>query len=512
MRAFVAAGVLLLLAVPGLAASASTAPAPATEPPAVMQPNPAPSSAPAPARPRNTAPAPGSPAILTTPQDPGGRAPIADRLILPGRAPPKPPPPQGGELAGYWTGTWTKFNDALPVALTFEKTPTGYIGRFDSDALQVAGIPFASVAYNEPHVSFTLRGDTTTAVFNGAVSINTISGTFTEGPAHGTFKLERAPTPEAKLRVRDITFTNGNVTLAGTLVMPPIAPRRYRAILLMPGSGPEGRWANRYLAQRFAEHGVAALIYDKRGVGGSTGDWRNSSFSDLVNDAVAGIRFLQAQPGIHPENVGVYGHSQGGTIIPMVAERAGNLEFVIAAAPSGLRPDRVEEYSLNNAMGVALLPAGERLDAQAFAREIVYVAYRGKDRTTLDAMTRQYRGRTWFFEPPPFSDPYWWLSRDIAGYRPVGHWRKVNARILLVFGRYDMRVPTDESLRLIRGAVEGNDRHGVFRYWVIPDADHNFRVVNTGQYGTWPKRVPDFADRLVNWVLWDHGDEGRPEW
>ena len=163
-------------------------------------------------------------------------------------------------------------------------------------------------------------------------------------------------------------------------------------------------------------------------------------------------------------------------------------------------------------MGLSQLPPGERLDAQAFAREIVLVAYRGKDRIVLDALTQQYRSRSWFFQPPPFNDPYWWLSRDIAGYRPLGHWKNVTARILLVYGRYDMRVPGDESLNSIRKAVEGNDRHGVFRYWVIPDADHDFRLVSGGQYGTWPKRVPDFADRIVNWVMFDHGDEGRPEW
>jgi pimeloyl-ACP methyl ester carboxylesterase len=520
IRIFPIAAVLLALTAGPLVAAqaATTTPqAPATEPPAVMQgaqPAPAvsaPVSAPAPTR--TQTPAPVFPPRAETPGPATQQSPIPDRLILPGRAPPRPPPPQGGELAGYWTGTWTKYNDSIPVSVTFEKTANGYTGWFDSDSLQVAGIPFSSVAYNEPNVRFRLVGDTTTSVFDGAVSISTMAGTFTEGPAHGTFQLTRVPAPEVKLRVREVTFSNGDVTLAGTLIQPPATHARTRAILFMHGSGPEGRWANRYLAQKFALRGVAALIYDKRGVGASTDDWRRSTYSELVNDAVAGVRFLQALPDVHPDNVGIYGHSQGGTIAPMVAERAANLEFVIASAPSGLRPERVEEYSVGNAVGISRLAPAERAEAQAYVREVISVAYRGKDRAILDSMVTRYRGRSWFFELPPPDDHYWFLSRDIARYRPIGHWKQVRARVLLVYGRYDRRVPADESLRLIRNAVkEGDGGEHVYREWVIPEADHTYRLVTGGQDRAWPKRVPDYAQRLINWVLWDHGNENTPEW
>jgi len=39
------------------------------------------------------------------------------------------------------------------------------------------------------------------------------------------------------------------------------------------------------LAYRFAETGVAALIFDQRGVGQSSGDWQTARFEDLAADA-----------------------------------------------------------------------------------------------------------------------------------------------------------------------------------------------------------------------------------
>jgi hypothetical protein len=54
--------------------------------------------------------------------------------------------------------------------------------------------------------------------------------------------------------------------------------------------GAESRWGtNRFIADQFARSGIAALVYDKRGSGVSTGDWKASSYDDLANDVLAGI-------------------------------------------------------------------------------------------------------------------------------------------------------------------------------------------------------------------------------
>src|SRR5262245_8231670 len=73
--------------------------------------------------------------------------------------------------------------------------------------------------------------------------------------------------------VRDepVTFLGAGATLSGTLFLP-AGRDLHPAVVLFHGSGPEPR--NSFMAHWFAEHGVAALAYDKRGVNGSTGDFR----------------------------------------------------------------------------------------------------------------------------------------------------------------------------------------------------------------------------------------------
>ena len=76
-------------------------------------------------------------------------------------------------------------------------------------------------------------------------------------------------------RHEDVSFSSGDVQLAGTLISPASAAK-HPAIILVHGSGAENReyvlpWA-RFLIRR----GIAVLGYDKRGVGGSTGDWNTA--------------------------------------------------------------------------------------------------------------------------------------------------------------------------------------------------------------------------------------------
>jgi dipeptidyl aminopeptidase/acylaminoacyl peptidase len=403
------------------------------------------------------------------------------------------------ELVGGWKGVWTKDGDSLPVTVTFTRAGDAYSGMFDSDALQVAGIPLDDVSGTHGSVHFQLRGDQSTTVFDGTITGAKMSGTFTDGSVKGSFELARAVLPAAQIRARDVTFQNKDTSLAGTLWLPD-TPGKHAAIVFLHGSGPEGRWANRYLAQKFAQHGIVALIYDKRGVGQSAGDWQKASIGDLADDAVAGIRFLQTQSAVDAARVGIYGHSQGGTIAPLVGVRAGDLRFVIASAAGGIDPADVEIYSVGNSIGVARLPPAERADAQGYVQALVDVAYRGHDRAQLDVLAAKFKSRDWYFDPPPPDNSYWLISRSIAAFHPVEYWRQIKAPVLLIYGAHDDRVPPRESANAIQSALKSAGNRNV-TLKMYPHADHTFTLVDPPHKGGWPKHEPDYAGTLVQWVL-----------
>ena len=174
------------------------------------------------------------------------------------------------DLAGAWAGEWGRSADTLPVTMRFEESAGAWSGSFDSERLRVAGIPFTEVVFESPDVTIRMVGDATTIVFTGTVKGDSLAGTMEEDGESGWFAFGRTADTEPAGREEEVRFRNGDVELAGSLLLP-AGPGPHPAVVFLHGSGPEGRWASTYLARRVVRSGTAALIWDTRGVGDSGG-------------------------------------------------------------------------------------------------------------------------------------------------------------------------------------------------------------------------------------------------
>src|SRR5262249_47275336 len=145
----------------------------------------------------------------------------------------------------------------------------------------------------------------------------------------------------------------------------------------------ESRATERFLGEYFTRHGVAALIYDKRGVGKSTGDWKHSDFNDLAGDALAGIHFLRQRADI--AKIGIYGQSQGGSITPLVASQSSEVAFIISTAGGGVPMYEGELNSLQNQVRAKGFSGDDLDEATAFIKTYIDVARTGEGWEPFDA-------------------------------------------------------------------------------------------------------------------------------
>src|SRR6185503_16707227 len=186
-----------------------------------------------------------------------------------------------------------------------------------------------------------------------------------EGRQSGAFATR------SNIRQEEVTFKNGDVTLAGTLLLPAAPPSskvKRPALVFVHGSGATSRemyWGLGYL---YAARGFAVLAYDKRGVGKSTGNWREASFQDLADDAVAAAKFLQARTDIAPNQIGFWGQSQGGWIAPLAASRFPEAAFAVALSGGGLSPADTELFDTEFELIKAGYTADEVKEALAFQK------------------------------------------------------------------------------------------------------------------------------------------------
>ena len=188
-----------------------------------------------------------------------------------------------------------------------------------------------------------------------------------------------------------VVIHSGSATLHAMLWRPQ-GSGPFPAILLNHGSGrtredlerlgPYERNAE-ILGPVFASHGYVFLYLFRRGVGLSADQGANAV--ELMNgesaahgqgarnalqlqllenremdDAISGLKFLRALPYVEAHNVGVVGHSFGGSLTVLMAEREANLRAVVVFSCAGYSFDRSPE------LRARLLAAVDHIAAPVF--------------------------------------------------------------------------------------------------------------------------------------------------
>lgn len=143
-------------------------------------------------------------------------------------------------------------------------------------------------------------------------------------------------------RTEEVAFANGDVTLRGTLYLP---SRRgqHPAVVLLHGAGRSPRHESRFYARMYARKGIAALAYDKRGSGGSSGDLEGATYQALGDDAVQAVELLRRHPEVDPERVGIRGISEG-EWTGVLAARKAHPAFVVIVSGAAMSPAEQVAY------------------------------------------------------------------------------------------------------------------------------------------------------------------------
>jgi alpha-beta hydrolase superfamily lysophospholipase len=302
-------------------------------------------------------------------------------------------------------------------------------------------------------------------------------------------------------RSEQVSLSTRVGTVHGTLLVPAVSGRM-PVVLLISGSGPTDRDGNtplvpgggpaslRLMAEALAQHGIASLRYDKRGIAASTispADIRAVRFDDFVSDAAAWVEKLRADARF--SRVVIAGHSEGALIGTIAAQKFTDVPLITLEG-AGKRASEVIHDQLANAP-----PA---LAAQADGIMAALVAGR-----TVDSVPAPLMG---LFGPQVQQYEISWFRYD-----PATELTKVRTPVLIVQGTNDVQVSLANAQRL-----EASTRaHG--RLVVIDSMTHNLKFggpdqesqVRTYTDSTLPI-VPALVDAVVAFVH-APGDFGTPK-
>ena len=296
----------------------------------------------------------------------------------------------------------------------------------------------------------------------------------------------------------DLTASNGRVTLAGSVWFPGAEPRA--GILMVPGSGPSDRLNDVVfppIRDHLVDRGVVVASFDKRGVGGSGGDWRTVGLDALAADALAELDVLRALDGVPADRVGLFGHSQGGWVVLEAAAMDGHAAFVVSHSGPGVGEAEQDRYAVRTAMArmgasVAELEAAVELYGEAMTA----VRSRGawdefSERLDGQELAPQLAllGRAGFSWPTAEERAFLALVLD---HDPAIAMRRIACPVLAMFGSDDALVPVARSIEVYEQEL---GQRGLLTTVVYPDADHR---MNTGD----PLQpVAGHPDRIAEWIL-----------
>jgi pimeloyl-ACP methyl ester carboxylesterase len=280
-------------------------------------------------------------------------------------------------------------------------------------------------------------------------------------------------------------------------------------VLLVLGSGAKDRaygGVGTALAKHFARNGFACMAWDKPGVGKSSGDYNAQDFRDRAEEVLAALRFLQKRTDIRRDCVGLWGHSQGGAVAPLVASLSSDVAFIIEVAGWQGAAWKQDPTRVEAELRADGFPEADIKRATAFARMRMDLIRGTAPFEELERMHPAVEKLPWFEYVGKCDRPLFYAARRSVGYDTGPSWEKVHCPVLVIFGDKDTSSgPPEELLAIIRrGLAKAGNKEVTFK--IFPDADHSLCKSKTGGRKEVAQRSrehrkddgPDFAPGYLN--------------
>lgn len=251
---------------------------------------------------------------------------------------------------GTWEGEIAEFG--LPLVFHFSIENDGKSkALMDSPNQGAMGIEMQDVEITDSTVAATFKA-AGLKISGKLQDENTLKLDFFQGKnieltlkrnsAGGVKAKPQTPKPPFPYAEEEITFKSvaSDVTLSGTITKPK-SNGKFPACILLTGSGPSNRDEQIGLHRPFAviaddlsKNGYLVLRFDDRGVGKSTGNFASATSADLAQDAMGAILYLKSRNDVNASEIFLIGHSEGGLLAMMAAEKNPVKGLIFLASPA----------------------------------------------------------------------------------------------------------------------------------------------------------------------------------
>lgn len=446
------------------------------------------------------------------------------------------------DITGQWNGVLKVQGTQLSVVFNVTADNGELKSTMDSPDQGAKGIPTTATTFENSTLKITIIN--AGIEYTGTLGDdNIIVGTFKQAGQSFPMNLTRGAIEKEAIEKEviarpqeprkpypyyseDITFENkeAKITLAGTLTLPK-ENGLFPVVILISGSGPQNRDEELLghkpflvLSDFLTRNGIAVLRYDDRGTAQSEGDFKAATSADFATDVESAIEYLKTRKEIDKKQIGLIGHSEGGIIAPMVANKSKDVAFIVLLAGTGLPGDQIllsQQRLIGKASGVRdeLLQENELINKKAF--DVV------KKSNSLEQLEDDLTNLlNKFLVDNPITDIPQGMSSDdfvklqitqvvnpwmqyFIKYDPSLALEKVKCPVLALGGEKDLQVPSKENLEAIKIALaKGGNKKVTIKE--LPNLNHLFQESITGtpnEYATIEQTFSPIAlNEILKWI------------
>jgi len=305
------------------------------------------------------------------------------------------------------------------------------------------------------------------------------------------------------LRAEPVSWSSGEATLQGELILPPSAGPGC-VVIIQPGASWTTRFSSNALetAYTFAAHGIAALTYDKRGWGESSGE-RLVDFRTSAEDLAAGAEMLAGRFDGVAARIGVWGLSQGAWIAPLAGTMTDRIRWFVLVGAPGTTPAR-QEIQRAGALLAATGRPPEQVGAIGRFQELSFrysLTGRGWDEylAAREIGERQDWLRYVWSPAEPGPDNFLW-GRLNGAYNPLPSLLVLDEPILALWGEHDVNVLPEVHRSIFEVALDATGNRFA-ELEIVPAADHVLQAAASRDPASIEDRyAPGVWERMADWM------------
>jgi len=290
--------------------------------------------------------------------------------------------------------------------------------------------------------------------------------------------------PEQDINSREvIRFDSGHFKIVGDLYIPN-PEKKQPAIVFVHGDGPARRSPSgrpNRIMRSFLEIGFACFFYDKPGYGESTGKFTGGKlFEERASILVDAVSVLKKHPAINPEQIGLWGISQAGYVMPKAIAMTKDIAFMIAISCPAMDSVDQSAYLVEKQI---LCEGYDEAEAKKARR---YYRQRARAKTH-----KEYMEAAEYLDQNPFIRSIKWggiRSEDQFSPRPPSHQaffnpitavEKITIPVLAIFGEKDTQVDPFQGAEAYEKALKKAGNR-FYQVKLFPEADHGIILAKTG--------------------------------